>query len=474
MEDNINEVENTKPVQSEQEKAELARLQTIHEWQVLFRDNPKQGSFKIANELVSKHCIKTIGNKKEREIMLYENGMYRPGVNQLRFEIQKLLEHLGTNPVKNEAIEKIKDLTIAERSEFNVDRDYINLANGIFNIKTREITPHNPDYLFLHKLPITYNPEAKCPVIQKFLSDILQPEDIPVIQEWFGYCLYRSYFIKKAMILVGERDTGKTTLLRLLSTFIGRENVAGISLQRIATDKFAAAQMYNKHINVYDDLSFKDIHDNGAFKIATGGGIITGEYKFGDQFQFENYAKLVFACNKIPNVEDANDDAYFSRWIVLQFNQAVEKPDKFLIDKMTTPEELSGLLNFALEGLDRLLETHEFSYAKDPDQIKIEMLRSGSIIANFVYDCLIQSDNQWISKERMFNSFSEYAKERKMPAGTIAEFGKKLPKYASYIHDSRQLQGNKQITGWRNVQLKEDIKDAERAAEIMGGEIIKE
>ena len=112
---------------------------------------------------------------------------------------------------------------------------------------------------------------------------------------------------------------------------------------------------------MYDDLSFKDINDNGTFKMLTGGGTVTAEVKFEDQFQFENYAKLIFTCNKIPSVTDTDDEAYFSRWVLVRFEHKTETPDKFLVEKMTTGEESSGILNFALEGLCRLIETQEFS-----------------------------------------------------------------------------------------------------------------
>lgn len=425
-------------------------------WKEMFGLVKNKASFDIAKFLVDKYRVKTIGQKKDREIYIYENGLYVLGVNVLRGEIQQMLEELAITQVKNEIIEKIKDLTVIDRREFNVDRNYINLNDGVLDIKNGTLNEHDPKYLFLHKIPVNYKQEVDCPAIKNFLSEILNDDNILAVQEWLGYTLYRSYFIKKAIIFVGERDTGKTTLLRLFEKLVGKDNISGVSLQRLATDKFAAAHLYNKHINIYDDLSFKDINDNGAFKIATGGGIITGEYKFGDQFQFESYSKLTFSCNKIPNVQDTNDEAYFSRWIVIPFNKSVPKPDKFLIDKLSTAEELSGLFNFALEGLKRLIENQEFSYKKDPDEIKTEMLRSGSVIANFVYDCLDEELGAWISKEDLYTEFVNYTHTHQLPAGTINNLGKKLPKYAGYIADGKQSVGGKQVTGWRNVKIRKD------------------
>lgn len=425
--------------------------------------------YDIATHLTDKYWVKTISGKKMREVFTYREGVYVPGEDTLRKEVQELLEELCTTHHSKEIIEIIKNRTVMDRKEFSVDKNLINLSNGVLDIRTGEIAPHDPKHLFFTKIPVDYIEGADCPKIKKFLSEILESDAVPIIQEWFGYCLYRSYFIKKAIVFVGDGDTGKTTLLNLLERFIGKENVSGVSLQKLVSDKFAAANMYNKHLNSYDDLPFKDIGDNGAFKIATGGGSISGEFKFGDQFRFENYAKLTYACNKIPDVKDANDAAYFGRWIIVHFRNEVADPDKFLIDKLTTPEELSGLLNCALEGLKRLLANQEFNYRKEPHEIKREMELSGSVVAQFAHHCLEEAPGHWISKDAMHEAFVKYARTKKLPAYTKEYVGKKLRNYASYITDGKSLELNpltgkkEQVTGWRNVEIKADTAGTDPA-----------
>jgi putative DNA primase/helicase len=359
-----------------------------------------------------------------------------------------------------EVLETIKDLSPIDREKFSVEKYLINLNNGVLNVRTKELMEHSPDYLFLTKIPVDFEPDTDCPVIRKYLTDVLDDDQVTLVQEWFGYAMYPEYFIKKAIIFVGDGDTGKTTLINLLHTFYGEKNVSGVSLQKISSDKFSCAHLYKKYINLYDDLSFKDISDNGAFKIATGGGIITGEKKYGDQFQFKNYAKLTFACNKIPDVKDADDEAYFNRWIVVQFNYVVEEKDKDkqLIHKMTTPQELSGFLNFALDGLARLLENEKFSYNKNADEIKAEMLQSGSSIGKFAFDCLEAGEGPHISKEDMYKAFLRYIQQNNLPSASIGALGKRLPKYANYMSMWRPVdqKTGKQFSAWSNVKFKKD------------------
>jgi putative DNA primase/helicase len=427
-----------------------------------FDKDTKAGTYRIAAHLIQKHHVKTIGGTK-REIFVYRDGVYIDGDDVLRAEIRELLEELCTTHHSKEIIETIKDRTAIDRDHFRVDARLINLNNGVLDINTRELKPHDPGHLFFSKIPVAYDPMADCPTIKKYLSEVLDEEQVMIIQEWFGYALYREYFIKKALICVGEGDTGKSTLISLFYTFFGDVNVSGVSLQSMSNDKFAVSNLYSKHINLHDELSFKDIRDNGAFKMATGGGIITGEKKFKSQFQFKNYAKLTFACNKIPDVKESNDDAYFNRWIVLHFSRVVEKDkqDKLLIHKITTTTELSGLLNFAIDGLVRLLERQHFTYEKEAHEIKAEMLRSSSSVAHFAFDGIEESAGAWVSKEDMYQAFKKYSHENKLPDASMKAFGSRLPMYASYITDFRPKdpKTGTQVTAWRNVKLRVRISE---------------
>lgn len=425
-----------------------------------FMADKRDAIYRIATHLINKHSIKTIKGTRIREVFIYKDGIYISGEDVLKKDIRDLLKELCTTHYIKEIVETIKDSTTIDRDEFKADINLINLNNGTLNISTGELIEHDPKHIFFTKIPINYSKDAECPMIKKYLYEVLDDNNVIIIQEWLGYALYREYFIKKAIILVGEGDTGKTTLISLSGAFVGENNVSGVSLQKISSDKFAVAHLYNKHINLYDDLSFKDVNDNGAFKIATGGGIITGEKKFGDQFQFRNYAKLTFACNKIPDVKDTTDDAYFNRWMVVQFNKVIEeeKQDKQLIHKITTPDELSGLLNFGLEGLKRLLKNQRFSYDKEIDEIRTEMLRSGSAIARFICDCLEEKQGEWISKENMYRTFVQYAHSSKLPAVSNKAFGSKLRIFAPYIAEGKPKdpKTGQQITAWWNVKFKSE------------------
>lgn len=415
-----------------------------------------RSTFALAQYLTRIHSIITVG-EKEREFFVYKDGVYVPAENDVIFpEIQRILGEHTTKQAKTETLHKIADMTNMPRSVFeSVPVHLIPLRNGVWDREKRQLFPHSPIYRFTYQFPITYDEKATCEKSKAFLKQVLTDEQYETVVEWIGYYFYRLYSFKKALIFVGEGDTGKTTLLEVITHLLGRGNISSVSLQKLTGDKFSAAHLYRKHGNIVDELSAKDINDTGNFKIATGGGSITGEYKFGNQFSFVNYSKFTFACNRIPDVKETDDVAYFNRWLIIRFEKTIAKKIPNFIATLTTEEERSGLFNLAMGGLDRLLENGQFSFAPDAQTTKMEMMRSGSSIAQFASDCLEYEQDAEMTKEAMYDAYTQFCKESDISAETMKMLGTKLPYYVTFIADGRITDTRgKQIRGWRNVRVK--------------------
>lgn len=435
-----------------------------------FAKNKTKGTHDLASYLTHKFNIITVG-EHEREMFVYRNGVYFQAENEIIYpEIQRILRHHVTKSAKSEAFSKIADMTSYNRDVFeSAPLNLIPLANGVYDMEKKVLLPHSPTYRFKYQFPVVYDQKAECPKTLAFLEQILLPEQIKLAQEWIGYYFYRLYMFKKALIFVGEGDTGKTTLLETIMNLIGRNNISSVSIQKMTADKFSAAHLYEKHGNIVDELSAKDIQDTGNFKIATGGGSITGEYKFGNQFSFHNFSKFTFACNKIPDVTDYNDDAYFNRWMVVRFEKVIEEKIPNFIKNLITEEERSGLFNWSMEGLERLLLQRKFSYSKDAQDTKREMMRSGSSIAVFCAEQLKQEVDAEISKEDMYEAYSKYCVSEGLATETIKMFGSKFLFYVPYATEGymQEMKNGKiaRMRGWRNVVTIEGEKKTSKANE---------
>lgn len=413
----------------------------------------------VADYIINNNSFKTIFWSKGETIYVFNNGIWLSNGRELIETItEQLLQQYTKNSIVWEILGKIKRQTAISIDEFNkIPEGIICIDNGIFNLKESKLYDYSDEYYFKTKIPITYNPDVDCPVIKKFLSEVLYEEDIPVIQEWLGFNLHNIYFEKKSIILHGERSTGKTAFLNLQRNFIGETNITNLSLHKIGIGKsFDLLNLKDKYANIYDDLSSRDLIDIGGFKMATGLSTISGEVKFGDTINFMSFAKLTFAANKIPPVKDIDDDAYYSRWMPIAFDNQISdlEMDKNLIKKLTTKEELSGLFNFALEGLHRLIQNNGFSFYKNPAEVKEIMMRSGHHLSAFEQDVLEKEDGHNISKDEMFVYYTYWCDKNNKARMTKEQLGRQLERFVPYI-----VAGRGKERHWKNVRLKPSICD---------------
>ncbi|MFC1786853.1 phage/plasmid primase, P4 family [Halobacteriota archaeon] len=363
-----------------------------------------------------------------------------------------------TNYEVNETIGHIKRSTQIERSEIDKDPYRVCVENGIFNLKTRELTPHTPDYVSLSKVPVTYDPDADCPEIKKFLSEVLNPQDISTIQELVGYCLWKEYIIAKAVMLKGSGRNGKGVLLNLLSAFLGHDNISNISLKSIVFNKWSLAELYGKLANISGDIDATPLKYLGEFLKSTGRDMLRAEVKFKGSFSFVNHAKMIFACNRLPKISDIEDfnTAYIERWDIIDFPNTFldgdPKTDPHLIDKLTTPEELSGLLNYALDGLDRILQNKTIIKSKVADELKLTWIRETNTLLGFLSECTIYEKEGYITKDDFNTAYQNYCDRNELINLSKTQVTKTLnndPKVLEF----RPLVDGKQTRCWKGINF---------------------
>lgn len=436
----------------------------------------------VADRIMRQFHIMTFDDTKE--LYVYDNGVYvLPGAETkidlvIRDEYsmvyaEKWDEIYGTEPPAHipkangafvkETMNYIKRVTAVFRSDIdNMYQHLINLENGMFDIDKWVLIPHDPKYRSIRQIPITYDPKAECPRIKKFLSDVVSLEDVDVLIEFSGYSLIPDTRIQKAVMLYGEGSNGKSIFLRLLIAFIGSENVSGVSLQKLETDKFAVANLYGKLLNVYPDLKDQTVYHSDIFKTLVGCDRVDGEKKFKDAFSFQNKARLIFSANKIPAVK--NDGfAYFRRWILINFPNIFEEgknDDKDLFEKLTTPEELSGFLNLALEGLKRVLWNRKYSHTKPTEDVTRLYKENSSAVSLFAESCLITSTED-TEKTDVHEFYRKWAEAKGLKPLAFTTFGKEFKKLG-YTDDrlfDKAL--NKKHSVWENVKIDTNAHCAE-------------
>jgi putative DNA primase/helicase len=364
-------------------------------------------------------------------IYYYNGGYYDPrGEQIIAQECRNLLDEEATAHKIREVTEHIRQTTYRRPEEFEVPPNLINVKNGIYDIETDQLLPHNPKYPFLQQIPVEYKEGMDCPRIKEFLEQVAHKEDIPIIQEFVGYCLYRKHCFHRAMLLVGNGRNGKSTLLSLIRKFLGEQNVATPSLQALCNNRFAPAELYGKLACIHADLPFSRLVSTGMFKMLTGEDMIYAEKKRKDPFYFYNYAKLLFSTNRPPLVDDTTE-AFWSRWIVIEFPNTFPendpRTDPRILDKLTTPEELSGMLNWALEGLKRLLKQGHFSISKTSTEMQEKWASYSDSLRYFVLKAVKPEPSAWIEKGAFYEAYCKFCEDHDIAPQEKAMVGRRLP-----------------------------------------------
>ncbi len=361
----------------------------------------------LADEILDTHHILTM--EDNRNMYIYVDGVYRPHAeNEIERIAQSQLDTYATSRRIAEVVHYIMIATFTPREKINATEGYINFSNGLYNIKTRKLEPHNPELLTTIQFPVRYDPAARCPRISTFLCEVLRPEDIALILQFIGYMLTIDYTIQKVFMLTGDGMNGKGTLFRLIDRILG-DQVSHENLQQLCTEKFSTANLFGKVANIFSDLPTKPIEDDAIFKGLSGNDKMHAERKFEHSFDFRSFAKMLFGANNLPKLPNAGFSV-FRRWILIYFlNKFVGKNEnKDLDSQLQTEEEISGLVNLMIEALHWLLETKTYYYSKNIEEVGEEYLRKSNSVESFAKECIVPT-SAGMSKLAVFHEYERWA-----------------------------------------------------------------
>ena len=346
------------------------------------------------------------------DIGLFIDGVFNiaNGAQLLQEIITKKLDDFFQKNRLQEVITYIQISTYTSREEMNKYTYLINVRNGMYDVMEDKLIPHDQKYKSTIQLNVTYDPAAECPVISKFLSEVTTPEGQAKVIQYAGYACTPDIKFQRTLLIDGPQQNGKSTFLEMLCHMIGQENTSQQSIQSLNDDRFAREQLNNKLVNFYGDLPAKKLHDNSVFKMLTSDQYIDGEKKYGQKFRYKNTIHQMYALNKVPELSDPDEMAFFRRLICVSFPKSFEgEADRGLSKKITTTDEISGFFNFAMTGLRILIEMDEFAYNKTVEDIQKEYLNKSNPVATFLNECTEYSNSE-ISKKGLYETFKAWCK----------------------------------------------------------------
>lgn len=269
--------------------------------------------------------------------------------------------------------------------------DLLNVRNGMLDLLTGELHPHSPEYMSIAQLPVTWDPEASCPTYERWLSEVLPSDQRDDLEEITSTMLDPARTPHKSIFLFGPSRSGKSTFLRIMRAVAGEGNTAGVTLHQLAEDKFAAASLYGKALNVAADLSSRHIEDLSIWKMLTGEDLIAANLKYGRMFNFVNQALFAFSANELPTVSEASR-AYFERVKPFKFPRSFAGSEDPSIEDSIMANELSGVLRRWQRAFVRLRERGQFQptawavlveFETASDRVRMWMAEEMSVVLTF-------------------------------------------------------------------------------------------
>ncbi|MBA2240030.1 MAG: hypothetical protein H0W09_02110 [Solirubrobacterales bacterium] len=386
------------------------------------------------------------------QLYTYEAGYYRPGAEQ-RLKA-RIAATLGDEWRRNRQDETLGYLRASAPLLWEAPpRDRLNLENGILDLVDCRLEPHSPDFLSPVRIPVRYEPDATCPEVEEFLGEVLAPELAAVVYEIAGYLLTPDNRLQTAIMFLGEGANGKSVLLNVLTALLGADNVANVPLHKLEEDRFAAAELYGRLVNVYADLDARALQASSTFKAITGGDRILAERKYADAFSFTPYARLLFSANEPPPSPDSSN-AFFRRWLILRFEQRFDgrKADRRLLERLTTPAELSGLLNKAIEALPRVRSRGSLLTTPATEKAAERFRVDSDSVAGFQADACEVDLEAKIAKPQLFPAYVEWCTDNNRKPLSKQRFNRRLEALNPALYVST-IGGTEY---WRGLALRAD------------------
>lgn len=336
--------------------------------------------------------------------------------------------------------------------------------NGLLNVETGEFKDFNPDDMPFYSVNAAYDATAECPNFEEFIKQVVNADDIATLQEWSGYCLLPDYRFHKLLWVVGSGRNGKGCWQRTLEGLLGSDNVSNIALEEFdGNHRFGLSQLYGKLFNPCSEPRTNKILQTNLLKYATGQDTLETEVKgVQKRLKFRNAAKITVLANLFPRVNDATT-AFRERRLFLKFpNEFLGENQIVNLEKiwLDNPAEKSGVLNWCLKGLQRLLSQGYFTVSKTQAETETEFLRHSDTISAFINEMAIFDKNLKITRAEAFEAYKGYCDFYGLEAENEKRFTGVLKETPKIKDSSVRVSGEKK-RAWIGLAAKKLPEDSE-------------
>lgn len=337
-------------------------------------------------------------------------------------QYRKYVAGLGSLRARKAMIEDSKDNKCFRVTELDRAPFLFNCENGVLDLRHGfKFIPHAPGLLLSKIAPVEYDPAAEAPIWRKFLDDVMEGEatKIRYLQKFAGISLTGDTREETMVILYGATTrNGKSTFVETLGHLLGDYAItirpetlafkkdrdsrrASGDLARLAGARFVSASEPPKGM----------LFDAAQIKSMIGRDTITARNLFESEFSFVPIFKIVMNTNYLPQI---GDDTIFTsgRVNVVTFDRHFSgaEQDRTLKDRLREPKELSGILNWCLDGLRLYRKEGLRPPAAVVKATKLYREQSDKI-GQFLEECLEESPKTGVKAGDVYIAYQGWCRE---------------------------------------------------------------
>lgn len=385
---------------------------------------------KVLAVVISEYVVKVAKKRKWDIVRFHGHYHFYNGEYWIKIESDEVKNFLGevaerigvagliarTFGFKNTLEKQFYETAYVNPPDPEENETLINLCNGTLVITKddQRLKPFDKNDFIRYKLGFQYDPFAKAPIFQKYLDRVLPVKGKQeVLAEFIGYAFTRNKGLKleKSLILYGSGANGKSLFHSIISAMLGNENISHVTLQDLTSSNgYSVPLLDGKLLNYASEISSK--MDTTKFKTLVSGEPIQAREIFGRPYMMEDYARLIFNTNNLPTDIEHNE-AFSRRLIIIDFDvtipEAERNPDLagYIIEN-----ELSGVMNWALDGLDRILKNKKFTTCPEIESALAMFKQESDSVRMFLDEKFYApSTNENVPLQTFYKEYSLFCQE---------------------------------------------------------------
>jgi putative DNA primase/helicase len=342
----------------------------------------------------------------------YEGGVWRllddANANRLIKRVLTAAKPEGVKPTSGllTSVERMARVEVAVADDaWDADPEILVCENGALHVPTRELRSHSPEHRATAAVPYAYDPDAKAPAWGAFLSDRFSGEEALFLQEFFGYCLTPDVYHEIALWLYGPPGGGRSTLIAGAEAMLG-EKTGTLGLRKLERSQFALSKVPGKTLLTATEQPAGYVGVTDILNALISGDKLEVERKFRDPYDIYPRAKIMWAMNELPRISSANDGIFRRVKLLKMTPIPPEERDPEVKERVRT--EGAGILNWSLDGLDRLRGRGGFQIPASMQAAVEHWRESNDTAAMFVEEACGTGPNLWASAGELYDAYRRW------------------------------------------------------------------